>query len=394
MFLATLAAFGRNGLTFHKAMIPLIVLLAFYDAGALLAVAPYLGERENVMFVAISIYIATTAILFAAVIARDPLDRFATMRRGYEFAAFVASVLGILGYFNVWGLGAIFSAYDNTRAMGPFKDPNVFGPFIVVPLIWIGQDVLLGRRRRLSLTTLEAAVIVFALLLSLSRGAWGDFVASTILLVGFTFLTTASTDLRLRIVRLALGGVVAVVVSIGAAMSVPTVRDAILDRTNLDQSYDVGPLGRFGAQVRAVPMLLERPFGFGPLQYEKYFPAAPHEVYLNAFSAYGWLGGLSFLAFTATTLVVGFRLVFGQTPYRNEAIAVWSCLLPQMIQGLQIDTDHWRHLFMMFGILYGLAAATAAAPRSTAPKSSGVRRAVAISPSPRSGERAQRADGV
>jgi hypothetical protein len=29
-----------------------------------------------------------------------------------------------------------------------------------------------------------------------------------------------------------------------------------------------------------------------------------------------------------------------------------------MVQGLQIDTDHWRHLFLMFGCLYGLASAT------------------------------------
>jgi hypothetical protein len=28
-----------------------------------------------------------------------------------------------------------------------------------------------------------------------------------------------------------------------------------------------------------------------------------------------------------------------------------------MIQGFQIDTDHWRHLFLLFGALYGLAAA-------------------------------------
>jgi hypothetical protein len=89
------------------------------------------------------------------------------------------------------------------------------------------------------------------------------------------------------------------------------------------------------------------------------FPAAedPHEVYINAFASYGWLGGLAFFAFTGLTLYVGWRLVFQRSRYQGEAIAVWSCLFPQMLQGLQIDSDHWRHLFLLFGALYGLAAA-------------------------------------
>jgi CelD/BcsL family acetyltransferase involved in cellulose biosynthesis len=41
----------------------------------------------------------------------------------------------------------------------------------------------------------------------------------------------------------------------------------------------------------------------------------------------------------------------------SEAIAVWSCLFVQMVQGFQIDTDHWRHLYLLFGLTFGLAAA-------------------------------------
>ena len=104
-------------------------------------------------------------------------------------------------------------------------------------------------------------------------------------------------------------------------------------------------------------MLLERPFGFGPLRFDTIFPQAPHDVYVNAFASYGWLGGLSLVTFTGVTLYVGFRLVFQRSTVQAEAIAIWSCLLPHMVQGFQIDTDHWRHLFLMFGCLYGLASA-------------------------------------
>jgi len=71
----------------------------------------------------------------------------------------------------------------------------------------------------------------------------------------------------------------------------------------------------------------------------------------------GWIGGLSFFAFSASALFVGWRLVFRRGPYQTEVIPVWSCLVVQMVQGLQIDTDHWHHLNLLFGLLFGFAAA-------------------------------------
>ena len=51
------------------------------------------------------------------------------IRSGYTFAAMLAAILGLLGYFNVAGLSPYFTLYDGGRASGPFKDPNVFGAF-------------------------------------------------------------------------------------------------------------------------------------------------------------------------------------------------------------------------------------------------------------------------
>ncbi len=130
-------------------------------------------------------------------------------------------------------------------------------------------------------------------------------------------------------------------------------------RASLDQDYDVGEMGRFGAQKRSIPLLLERPFGFGPLQYHNVFASHldPHEVYVNAFASYGWLGGIALIGFTATTLWVGVRAMFTGSSMQEDAIAIGACLIAQMAQGVQIDTDHWRHLYLMFGCCYGLAAA-------------------------------------
>jgi hypothetical protein len=356
MFPFAVVAFAAGGLVFDRAIIPMIVTLAMFNAGGLLALVPWVNERESVTFVAISVYVAVTAIFFATLIAKDSLARLRTIRSAYVAAGVVAALLGIVGYFNVMGLGELFTVYDNARASGPFKDPNVFGPYLVVPIVWLIHDALL---KRTTLIRALAPVLIMSLgvLLSFSRGAWGDLAASIAMLAGLTFLTTPSAALRQRVVGACVLGLFAVVALLAFVMTIPAIRDVLLERASLNQDYDLGELGRFGAQLRSIPMLLERPFGFGPLRFDTIFPQAPHEVYVNAFASYGWLGGVSLVAFTGVTLYIGFRLVFQRSSVQAEAIMIWSCLLPQMVQGFQIDTDHWRHLFLLFGCLYGLASA-------------------------------------
>jgi hypothetical protein len=356
MFAVALLAFAGGGLRFDKAMAPLILTLAVWNVGGLLALTPYVDQRDSVTFIAITIYISATAVFFAAVVADAPSDRMAVIRSGYMFAAVVAAVLGILGYFDVAGLGPYFTLYDNTRAMGPFKDPNVFGPFLVPPIVWLCQDVL-ARRGGFMTTAAKLTVLLIGLFLSFSRGAMIDFVLSALMLLGLTFLTAPTSKERSRTVVVALLGAILVVCLLAIILAVPSIRDMALSRASLAQDYDTGEEGRFGNQLRAIPMLLERPFGFGPLRFSHIFPQDPHQVFLSAFASFGWLGGLSFLAFIAVTLYFGWALSFRRSPLQPQVIALWSSLFPQILQGVQIDTSHWRHLFLMVGCLYGFAAA-------------------------------------
>jgi hypothetical protein len=372
MFFVALIAFAPGGLRFDRAMTPLIVALAIYDAGGLLSLVPFVDESESVTFIAITIYITLTTLFFAAVVAASPNERMETIRSGYIVAGLIAAALGILGYFNVAGTGDYFTLYDNSRAMGPFKDPNVFGPFLVPPIVWLCQDLILRQARPLVAAT-KLAALMLGLLLSFSRGAIIDFVASGALLLGLTFLTATSARQRGRTVAIAAILVVLVAVLVAAALSVPEIRDLALERTSLSEDYDSGAQGRFGNQLRSIPMLLELPFGFGPLRFGHIFPQDPHEVFISAFASFGWIGGLAFLAFVAATLYFGWRLSFRRSPLQPQVVALWSALLPQLLQGVQIDTGHWRHLFLMCGCLYGLAAAErverkASLPRRTRPQ--------------------------
>jgi hypothetical protein len=357
MFIPALLAFGWRDLLFDRAMAPLIVGLALFNVGGALSLVPFIDQHDSYMFSAISLYISVTAVFFAALVAKAPLERLVVIRSGYVAAGVIASLAGIVGYFDVAGLGEHFTLYG--RASGTFKDPNVLGPFLSPPLIWLSQAVLLRQTKGFFRTYLPLLIMLFALFLSFSRGAWGVWIASTAMMIGLTFLTTRSAALRRRIVMLTVVGAAAIVVMLAIALSIPAVREVFEVRFSLSQEYDVGQTGRFGDQWRSIPMLLDLPFGFGPLQFRNHFEGAdPHNVYINGFASYGWIGGLAFAALAVVTIYLGWRLVFRRSPYQTETIAIWSCLFLQILQGLQIDTDHWRHLFLLYGALYGLVAAT------------------------------------
>jgi hypothetical protein len=366
MFFVCLIAFGRRGLRFDATLAPMIVCLMLFDAAGLVALIPYTQESESVSFTGVTIYISMTTVLFAALVAGNPLERMKAIRSGYVFAATLAAILGILGYFDIAGLSAYFTLYDGQRVSGPFKDPNVFAPFLAAPIGWVCQDLLL-RRAPVVRSVVVLLIMMLALFLSFSRGALIDGVLTLALVSGLTYLTSGSLKLRRRVVATAAGCIVGMGALLAIALSVPSVRELATERATLTEDYDVGEQGRFGNQLRSIPMLLDRPLGFGPFRFAKFFPADPHEVFLSAFASFGWAGGVAFAAFVALTLYIGWVFAFRRSRTQTEFIGVWAGALPQILQGVQIDTMHWRHLFMLIGCLYGLAAAAQREARAPEP---------------------------
>ncbi|QEL22585.1 O-antigen ligase domain-containing protein [Bosea sp. F3-2] len=352
VFLLTLFVFAVTGIRFSQKLVPLAMLLLLYNIGGIFSLIPWMDEVDSVRFTAVSVYLMITGIFFAAIMADDATGRLETLRQGYLFAAWCAGLAAILGYFDIAGLGSVFTLYG--RASGTFKDANVLGPFLVLPILYVLHRVLTGQAGLLR-GLLLVSVPLFALFLSFSRGAWGNLVASALLMVGLTFLTAPNATQRGRIALLTLVAFMAAAAALAVALSFENIRDVFEIRASLDQSYDQGVTGRFGNQLRSITLLLEAPNGFGPLRFRWHFTEDPHNVYINAFASYGWLGGVAWLGLMAATCYVGWRLVFQRRPWQQHAVVLWSVLFVTILQGLQIDTDHWRHLYLLLGLVWGLA---------------------------------------
>lgn len=351
--LASIGIFALTGLRLDRANMPFIFFLVVYNLGALIAFQPYTDFDWSREFVIGTGFVATTAIFFCLLLNEDALARLNVCRIAFMVGAVQAATAGILGYADIAGLGTIFSMYG--RASGTFRDPNVLGPFLVLPALYLLWDMIHGTR----LFLLKAGaffVVVLGLFLSFSRGAWGSIALGILMLIGFAYYTTESKRIRTRIIVGFVIALIAIALLLAIALSIDDVAKVFADRFTLQKDYDSGPSGRFGNQKRSIPELLVRPFGYGPNRHGLFWPENPHNVYLMAFSSYGWLGGLTYMGFIASTFYIGLRNCFQKTPFQMHSIVIWSALLPHILQGFQIDTDRWRHLFFLYGVTWGLGA--------------------------------------
>ncbi|GGE46088.1 hypothetical protein GCM10007276_24080 [Agaricicola taiwanensis] len=355
MMIPALLVFVLAGLRFHQAHIPLLILLTLFNIGGAIALLEVFGEEKTLTYVIVSIFMGVNAIFFAACLADRTLERFTYLRAGYILAAVASSLMAIVGYFDVAGLADAFTLYG--RAKGSFKDPNVFGPFLILPALLLLQDILLGKSLTKAWRVIPLGIILIGLFLTFSRGAWAHFVASTVLMIFFLMVTLPSPILRLRILLLSAVGAVVCVVALSALLTVPAVGELFETRAKLGQQYDLEEGGRFDNQATSIPILLEKPAGLGPYAFGIRFGGDPHNVYLNAFAAYGWLGGFSYATLIVITWISGLRQLFKPSPFQRPFCATMATFMVMTVLGFIIDTDHWRHFFMLLGINWGFIAA-------------------------------------
>src|SRR5262249_52602945 len=152
------------------------------------------------------------------------------------------------------------------RAASTFKDPNVFGPFLVLPGLIVLQRIMFGRLRDILFYGITALIIAAGLFFAFSRGAWGHFAASAAIMLFFIFITTRSSKDRLRIIIFAILAVIAVALAVAAILSVDKIAALFKERASLVQNYDAGHLGRFGRHILGALLMLDHPLGIGPLQ--------------------------------------------------------------------------------------------------------------------------------
>ena len=353
----TLAIFVIGGLTLSPTLIPLGVLLVLINIGYDISGWTVFQDERILPWLVTSWYLSATALFFAMMLGVNTEARLNALTRGCVIGGVIASLAAIIGYFRIFpSLNDLLLLYD--RARGTFKDPNVLGAFLIFPTLLALQPIIAGNFRLAMKGTLLLGLFVPAILLSFSRAAWGQVVYTAIIMLGLTFITTRRPSQRVRIVLLSLSGVVVLAAFIAALLSIDIVAELFKQRASLEQSYDLGAQGRFARYALGFILALDKPIGIGPLQFSKYFPEDTHNSFLNAFMSGGWLSGACYPTLVLLTLAFGFRSVFVRTPWQQTTITVFAAYFGVFTESFIIDVDHWRHAFLLTGLVWGLVAAT------------------------------------
>jgi len=355
--LLTVLIFAITGLSLPRSVAPLLMLLILLNVGYAAAVVQVIDQPKPVIWAGVSAYLAVTAIFYAAALSANTERRLTLLLRGYTAAAVIASLVGIGAYFHAFGGASdLFLLYG--RARGTFNDPNVLSAFVILPGLLAFQRILIGRPAEAVRSSVTLLILLAGLLLSFSRAAWGQFALCALVLMLLTFASSQSPQQRFRIIVLALVGVLVLTLFIAALLSIGKVAELFEVRATLDQSYDTGHTGRFGRYLLGFQLALDRPLGIGPLQFPNFFPEDPHNTFLNSFMSGGWLAGVAYPTLVLVSVVYGARFLGAPTPWRPTYQAVYVAYLGTAIESIVIDIDHWRHYYLLLGVLWGLMAAS------------------------------------
>jgi len=275
--------------------------------------------------------------------------------KGYAIAGWASALAATLAFSHILPVWGVLLRYGRAQAF--FKDPNVYGPYLV-PVVLYGLTAL--QRRRIGTWAFWGAAVgcgvtVTGVFLSFSRAAWINLAVSVVFFLILQFSGAASTrtfsrGMVLPVLALPLfAGVVALIAMSGGSSFSHLLSDRL--GNNGLHGYDTM---RFYTQRRALETVLDQPMGIGPGQAEVRFDYSTHNMYVRILSENGVLGFAAFYGFVILSFLraTRFALTLRNRLVRDLFALVSASLLGILVNGFVIDTIHWRHMWLLLGLAW------------------------------------------
>ena len=352
LLIALLPAAGLT--SFKRGLIIYVCTWSTAAAAAFIASAFSNDIVRSSIHSGISLYLYVASFVFAAFVAQNPAKHAKLIFNAYLWAAFIAATAGIAGYFDSpSGLGELFTKFG--RATGTFKDPNVYGPFLIPALLYALHLFLTRSVQHCIVPAAMVTLLGIAILLSFSRGAWFNATIAVAIYGYISLVSSVTNRQRLKMATLGIVGLVLFTAAIFAITQIEAVSRILDERAQLTQTYDEGPEGRFGGQAKAQGLILDNPLGLGAGVFtELHHHEDVHNVYLSMFLNAGWVGGLIYILMSSLTCLWGLRHVFKRSPYQAFFLIAYAAFVGNVIEGFVIDIDHWRHFYLLMALVWGM----------------------------------------
>ncbi|MGB7287763.1 MAG: O-antigen ligase family protein [Salaquimonas sp.] len=352
MLSALLAVWFICGMRIPIEVMPLLILFSIFNFGGIISSFMIEDYMRGIIYVAVSYFLALTSVFFAILI-KDDMGRLRLIFRAYVVSAVCTSMLGIIGYFGVGGF-ELFTRYS--RAMGAFQDPNVYAPFLVTPILYLIYGIVNRSPTMLPIRVGALIILLLGLFLAFSRAAWGLSVISAAIFYLLLIVNEQKAKNKLKYIVLAAVGVTAILLLLIVALQFDAVSSLFSERAKAVQDYDGGRIGRFARHLLGYELALTRPLGIGPLEFGFIFGEDTHNNFVKALMDHGWIGFISWVAINLWTMISGFKLLFRQRPWLPYLQIAYVVFVGHFIIGNVIDTDHWRHFYLLIGIIWGCIA--------------------------------------
>lgn len=266
--------------------------------------------------------------------------------RVYIIGSSIAAFLGILGSL---GLGSGILAYDALRTKSLFKDPNVFGPYLIPAIIFLINNIKEKKIfKSVPLSIILLAVNFVGLVLSFSRGAYISFAIalSLYLMLNIKTINLKKTLKFILIFSLVICSVWFIFLSGGW-------KEFFISRIGL-QTYDSS---RFAAQAKGLALSLTHFLGFGPGEFENTIflysgeSISAHSLYVRTLVESGLLASILFFSSFIYIIIQLFHINRkGNIDNKILASIFLSIMAGILVNSLVIDSIHWRHLWLFAGL--------------------------------------------
>ncbi|WP_299966708.1 O-antigen ligase family protein [uncultured Roseobacter sp.] len=275
---------------------------------------------------------------------------FATVLTALTIGGTLASLIAIVGLLDLIPNSDILFRGEGVRyrVKATFKDPNVFGPYLVPCILFTFWVIVESARFRL-LAVGVMGLLLISLLSTYSRGAWIH-----------TFISLSVFGLALMIyrptARSTFASFIWVAVLICATILLfldqitARIADSFLGERLSLQSYDTS---RFNYVADAAKNIWEHPFGIGPYQATFVYGYLPHNTFVAFAMHNGILASLGLFLIYAGSMARCFLKIVGQRPGWTKYALIFGVLLGLSVLMQVVGAIHWRHLYLVCGLAFG-----------------------------------------
>ncbi|MCF6138731.1 O-antigen ligase family protein [Pseudalkalibacillus berkeleyi] len=327
-------------LYFSSYMQVAIIFLAIFTVSNLLSVFIAIDPVHSIKYTIITVFLMVTWVCVSGVLARFNRKGIDVLFNGYTIAAVLSVIIGLAGYLNVLPLEELVLMEGRVKSF--FKDPNVFGPFLIAPALFALSKIETSKgSRSVSMWAIIFLLLLLGIILSFSRGAWVNFV-----LGAAVYLLFVKVNPKKRFVSFIFVSILSLILLIYLSTSSDLV-GLFQERFGV-QGYDTK---RFDVQLAAISTGSDRPLGVGAGQTELLFNHSTHSLYIRLFLENGLLGLLTFIGFLFICMIRCVQKIFSTNGTdRVIFVIILASILGILLNSLFVDTIHWRHFWLLLAL--------------------------------------------